>query len=120
MKTIISLIAVLGIFSVNSVSAADLSKLVETNLKNSLQTENSMIKSDAINLAGDLKMDEVVIQLMKILKSDKNKELRILAAIALHKIQDDRGLFAIKQAIHFDDERCVRRACAYLSVTDVT
>ncbi len=117
MKSFISLIAVLGIFSMNTVSAANLSKLVETNLKTSLQTENSMIKSDAITLAGDLKMDEVVIPLMEILKSDDNKELRILAAIALHKIQDARGLFAIQQAIHFDEERCVRRACAYLTVT---
>ena len=77
-----------------------------------------MIKADAISLAGELKMDEFVIPIMEVLKSSENKELRILAAIALHKINNERGLFAIKQAIHYDTERCVRRVCSNLLVSD--
>lgn len=117
MKTFISLIAAIGIFWMNNVSAADLSKLVENNLHLTLKTKNLMIKADAISLAGELKMDEFVIPIMEVLKSSENKELRILAAIALHKINDERGLFAIKQAIHYDPERCVRRVCSNLLVS---
>jgi hypothetical protein len=43
-----------------------------------------------------------------------------MAALALYKIGDARGLYAIKQAIRFDDSERVRNLCtkfykAYLS-----
>ena len=60
----------------------------------------------------NLKSDEAVIPLMKILKNDENEEARIMAALSLLKIKDSRGIFAIKQAIQFDESERVRKMCS--------
>ena len=48
---------------------------------------------------------------MKILKSDENPQARIIAALSLLKIGDEKGMFAVKRAIKFDDDEQVQRMC---------
>jgi hypothetical protein len=52
--------------------------------------------------------------LLKILHDDKDCDCcRIVAALALARIGDARGAYAVKQAVKFDPSRRVRNICAY-------
>ena len=48
---------------------------------------------------------------MNILHTDKSPEARIMAALSLFKIGDERGIYAIKQAVQFDDNEWVKKMC---------
>lgn len=86
--------------------------LVETNLMNGVNSENQGLKMSSTYFLGELKSDKAVIPLLKILKADNNEESRIMAALSLLKIGDSRGIFAIKQAISFDDSERVQKMCS--------
>lgn len=86
--------------------------LVITNLLNGINSENHGLKMSSSYFLGELKSDEAVIPLMRILKSDKNEESRIMAALSLLKVGDSRGIFAIKQAINFDNSERVQKMCS--------
>jgi HEAT repeat protein len=77
-----------------------------------LHSENNGLMSSSAYYLGELKSEEAVIPLMKILKSSDEEELRIVAALALLKIGDERGIYAIKKAIRFDESKRVSDICA--------
>ena len=62
-------------------------------------------------MLGELCCSRSIIKLMDILHNNPSEELRILAALALYKIRDSRGIYAIKQTIRFDESDRVRRLC---------
>jgi hypothetical protein len=62
-------------------------------------------------MVGVLRCQRSVITLLQILHSSPSEELRILAALSLYKIGDSRGIFALKQAIKFDESKRVQRMC---------
>ena len=62
-------------------------------------------------MLGELKISQAVIPLMKILKDPNNEELKIAAALALYKIEDGRGIYAIKKSIQFEQNERVRKIC---------
>ncbi len=76
-----------------------------------IESENHGLKTSAIYFAGEYCCDRAVIPLLKVLHSDTSECARIVAALSLYKIGDERGLFAIKQASKFDDSKRVRRLC---------
>jgi HEAT repeat protein len=86
--------------------------LVIVNLMNGINSGNQGLRMSSAYFLGEFKADQAVIPLMKILKSDENEEARIMAGLSLLKIKDSRGLFAIKQAIEFDDSERVRKMCS--------
>jgi len=86
--------------------------LIVKNLINGINSGNEGLRLSSAYFLGEMEADEAVIPLLKILKSDPNEDARILAALSLYKIDDSRGLFAIKQAITFDDSEVVRRTCS--------
>ena len=85
--------------------------VVITNLINGINSENQGLKTSSSYFLGELKSNEAVIPLMKILKNDINEEARIMAALSLSKIADSRGIFAVKQAIKFDNSERVKKMC---------
>ncbi len=86
--------------------------LVIENLLNGVNSGNHGLRMSSAYLLGEFKSDEAVIPLMKILKSDDNEESRVMSALSLLKIGDARGIFAIKQAIQFDESERVRKMCS--------
>lgn len=80
-------------------------------LMNGLESDNFGLRTSAAYLLGEFRCDRAVILLMRMLKSEEREEARIVAALALLKIGDQRGIFAIKQAIRFDGNERVRRQC---------
>jgi len=90
------------------------------NLLVGLNSNNEGLQSSSAFFLGEYNSTEAVIPLMKILKNSAQEELRIQAALALFKIGDSRGIYAIKKAISFDKSKRVRDICskfynAYLS-----
>ena len=86
----------------------------EKNLMIGLNADNFGLKSSAAQILGDIKSQKAVIPLMKILKSSDDDNLRIIAALSLYKIQNPMGMFAVRQAIRFDESDRVRKICRNL------
>jgi HEAT repeat protein len=118
-KTLIIFVVLLAALLINSAFAKNpLKNLSETkriaaieNLMVGLKSDNQGLKNSSVFLLGELKADKSVIPLMKLLKSSENEDTRILAALSLLKIGDQRGIYAIKQAIKFDDSERVSKTC---------
>jgi len=87
-------------------------EIVVENLIMGLKSENNGLMSSSAFYLGELKSQEAVIPLMKILKNSVEEELRIGAALSLLKIGDARGIYAIKRAIQFDESKRVRDICS--------
>ncbi len=49
---------------------------------------------------------------MRMLRNAEPEDARIMAALSLIKIGDARGIYAVKQAIRFDESERVRKMCA--------
>lgn len=83
----------------------------ESNLLVGLASDNFGLKTSSAYMLGELQSTRAVLPLMKILHTDLNDDARIMAALALYKIGDARGLYAVKQAIRFDDSERVSKLC---------
>lgn len=77
-----------------------------------VNSDNFGLRTSSAYMLGELKCEKGVIPLMRMLKSEDREDARIVAALALLKIGNAKGIFAIKQAIKFDDSERVRRLCA--------
>ena len=76
-----------------------------------LETDNIGLTSSSAFYLGELSSTEAVIPLMRMLRKAEQEELRISAALALLKIGDARGVYAIKRAIIFDESERVSNMC---------
>jgi len=86
-------------------------KAAVTNLLIGLSSGNFGLRTSSAYMLGEIKADEAVVPLMKMLRNEKNEDGRIVAALALYKINDSRGIFAVKQAVNFDESNRVRKLC---------
>ena len=89
----------------------DVSKM-EINLLNGVASGNHGLKVSSVHQLGEIKSSKAVIPLMKILHNEKDEAARITAALALYKIGDARGIYAVKQAAKYDKSERVRKICA--------
>ena len=86
-------------------------KIIEDNLLVGLQTDNLGLKVSAAYFLGEMKSERAVIPLMKMLKGNTTEEEKLIAALSLCKIKSEKGMFAVKQRIKFDDSERVQRLC---------
>jgi hypothetical protein len=84
---------------------------VKKSLLLGVESENLGLQSSAAYMLGETRCDEAVIPLLKILHNSPYEEMRIMAALSLYKIGDSRGIFAIRQAIKFDESKRVSKLC---------
>jgi hypothetical protein len=80
-------------------------------LQEGLNSDNFGLQAGCAYMVGELSCQRSVITLLKLLHDCPSEKLRILAALSLYKIGDSRGIFAIKQAIRFDESKRVQRMC---------
>jgi len=80
-------------------------------LQQGLSSDNIGLQAGCTYMVGELSCQRSVVCLLKILHSCPSEELRILAALSLYKIGDSRGIYAIKQAIKYDENARVQRMC---------
>jgi len=83
-----------------------------SSLMNGLNSENLGLMSSSAYMIGELQLTNAVIPLMKILREDKNEDLRIAAALALYKIGTPLAINAVKQSARFDNSQRVSKLCA--------
>jgi len=77
-----------------------------------LNSENIGLKSSSAYMIGELQITEGIIPLLRMLHNEKNEDLRISAALALYKIGSPTSIYAVKQAIRFDESERVSKHCA--------
>ncbi len=83
------------------------------NLMIGLKSDNLGLKTSSAFMLGELKAQEAVVPLMAILRSEDNECCRIVAALALCRIGDERGVYAVKRAVKFDESAQVAQKCAW-------
>jgi len=103
------------VFTVSTFAGNDITekkyKQIEDNLLKGIQTENLGLQISCAYFLGEMKSERAIIPLLRMLKSGETEEERIIAALSLSKINSERGMFAIKQKIKFDDSERVQRLC---------
>lgn len=113
-KELITVLLVL-LFSLTSLVAASSNEAkyrqIEDNLLVGMDTDNRGLQISCAYFLGEMQSERAIIPLLKMLKSGETEEERIIAALSLAKIKSERGLFAIKQNIRFDDSERVQRLC---------
>lgn len=83
------------------------------NLLIGLASDNQGLKESSAFMLGELKATEAIVPLMGMLRSDGPETGRIVAALALCRIGEARGVYAVKQAIRFDESETVQQKCAW-------
>ena len=83
-----------------------------TKLVSRLSSSDPCEMQDAAFALGEARAKEAVIPLMRMLH-DGEETCRIVAALALSRIGDARGAFAVKQAARFDESQRVRTLAAW-------
>jgi hypothetical protein len=83
------------------------------NLLLAIQSDNAGLRESAAYYLGEYKCRKAVIPLMALLKSDCRPSTRAVAALALCRIGDERGLFAVRRAVKFDGNMEVKGLCAW-------
>ncbi len=93
-------------------------KRSEANLKITLNGRHEALKESAILAILDIKttypecrLEGTIIPLMRILRTHSDPNMRVLAALALYEVSDDKALYAIKEAARFDGSPLVRHIC---------
>ena len=121
-KTVATLAAVALVLMTASVAIAsdDVQTLTaeqyaraEQTLLQGIEEDNLGVKEGSAYMLGELKSGKAVIPLMKMLRTSENESSRIVAALALCRIGDARGLYAVKCATKFDDSERVSQRCAW-------
>lgn len=108
-------VAILGQVSFgsnNPVKKSEMNReLIIKNLMVGVKSDNYGLRTSSALLLGEFKADESVIDLLRMLHSEETDDARIVAALSLLKIEDSRGIYAIKQAIRFDKSERVKKLC---------
>ncbi len=98
-------------FNKESLKNPETRKKAVESLLNGLQNDNYGLRTSSAFMLGEIRAEEAVYPLMKILKTEDCEESRIVAALALYKIGNPKGIFAVKQATRFDNSERVRKMC---------
>lgn len=108
-------VAILGQVSFgsnNPVKKSEMNReLIIKNLMVGIKSDNYGLRTSSALMLGEFKADESVIDLLGMLHSEETDDARIVAALSLLKIEDSRGIYAIKQAIRFDKSERVKKLC---------
>lgn len=75
----------------------------------SLKDENVGVRSSAAQLLGERKVKDAVDPLVKMVKSEDNSGARIVAAMALYQIGNEKALPTLKTVATNDKNKTVRR-----------
>lgn len=77
-----------------------------------LKDDNIGIRTSAVQLLGERKVKEAVKPLVKMLNIEKNYAARIIVALALHQIGDEKVLLILKEQLKKDRNRTVKHVLA--------
>jgi len=87
------------------------SKTALENLKNGIRSDNEGLRKSAIYFAGYYRISETVPVLTEIVKNESKPSTRILIALVLYRIGDEKGINLVKNMAINDHNPDVRRMC---------
>lgn len=82
---------------------------VEQNLLAGIRSDNIGLKTSSAYFLGEMKSDKSLIELLKLARSGKTEQSRIIAGLSLYKIESDIGMYLLKSLRKSDDSEKVRR-----------
>ncbi len=88
--------------------------LIEQNYLEGLKAENCGLRTSCAYFLGEMKSEKAVIPLMGLLNSCPKVEVKLVAALSLIKIGDERGIFLVKRQAKFNNIERVRLLCERL------
>ena len=120
MKTTIRIFALVAMLAAVTVTgfAGDNDKLpydkdqAERNLLVGLASDNLGLRESCAFMLGEIGSQKAVVPLMAMLH-DGVESSRVVAALALTRIGDARGIYAVKQAAKFDESQRVQKLAAW-------
>jgi HEAT repeat protein len=87
-------------------------EMIEESLLVGAKSGNEGLSISSAYYLGETKSEAAVIPLMAMLKnSNSSEQAKVMAALSLFKIGDERGIFAIKQSIEFEQNETVKKMC---------
>ena len=86
-------------------------KIAVENLKTGIKSENSGLKRSSIYFAGYYRVAETVSALTEQIKKESDPKTRILIALVLFKIGDEKSIGLVKEMAANDNNPEVRRMC---------
>lgn len=86
-------------------------KIAVENLKTGIKSDNAGLKRSAIYYAGYYGISETVPTIVETLKKESDPKTRILIALVLYKIGDEKGIGLVKKMSENDGDTEVRRMC---------
>ena len=86
-------------------------KLAIENLKMGIKSDNTGLKKSAIYYAGYYRVSETVTALTETVKKEVEPGTRILIALVLYRIGDEKGISLVKDMAAKDKNSEVRRMC---------
>ncbi|MBN1300478.1 MAG: hypothetical protein JW995_04620 [Melioribacteraceae bacterium] len=84
---------------------------VEDNYLHGLKSDNLGLTVSCAYYLGEIKSTKSVIPLMAMLRNGKTQEERLIAALSLIKIGDQRGIYLVSERAKFCDCERTRRTC---------
>ena len=85
----------------------------EANLLSALASDNAGLRESAAYMLGEMGSTKAVVPLMRMLREGETASARIVAALALCRIGDSRGVYAVRRAAKFDENQNVQALCAW-------
>ncbi|GJQ64511.1 MAG: hypothetical protein SCALA702_35640 [Melioribacteraceae bacterium] len=83
----------------------------ESNLIAGLNSENLGLQISSAYFLGEIGSEKAVLSLVKLLRDSENEDLRIISALSLIKIDNELGVYMVKQAQKFNDNEKARSKC---------
>ena len=84
----------------------------ETNLLVGIASDNAGLRLSAASIVAEVGTDRSVIPLIRMLHNGTESE-RLVAALALSRIGNERGVWAVRRAAQFDPSEKVQRHAAW-------
>jgi HEAT repeat protein len=85
----------------------------EANLLSGLASDNAGLRESAAYMLGEMGSTRAVVPLMRMLRESETESARIVAALALSRIGDGRGVYAVRRAAQYDESPNVKALCAW-------
>jgi hypothetical protein len=98
-----------AVFSTNIFAGSNNRRDIEQNLLAGLTSENEGLRLSCAYFLGEYKSESAVIPLMNALNIEDKICMRIIAALSLIKIGDERGVFLVQRTSVFDNCEVVRK-----------
>ena len=88
------------------------------NLVMALGTTNTGLQLSAMGMiirySDKLQVEDAVFDVMRIYRLNKDPQVRILALVTLHKIQNNWSMYCLKSNLKFETDERVKKLCSFV------